>query len=204
MNNNMNQNNQMYNNMNQANQMNYQNMMNNINMLLNQMNNGGQTNTLNQNQENNEIQEEHEFIKYVLEGMGEESSDNLIDDMDIIFNYVPSFDSDKYITFPGCTGNFTTVRFRQGNGIPTELTVPEDAKLKDVFNEYRKKLKLNDLNKVHFLVHGEQLNKNSEETLINKNIDANTVIVVISVAQNFTIKYKIKYLKNSLNNEIKI
>ena len=176
----MNQTNQMNNNMNQANQINFQNMMNNLYMMLNQMNNGGHPNALNQNQKDNEIQEEEEFIKYVLEGMGEESSNNLNDDIDKIMNYVPSFDSDKYIIFPGCTGKFVTVRFRKGNGIQIELTVPDDSKLKDVFNEYRKKRKLNNLNNVHFLVHGQQLSKNSEEKLKNLNIDDNTPIVVIS------------------------
>ena len=169
-------------NLNQGNQINNQNMlnqMNNIAMMPNQMNNIGQINTLNQNQENNEIQEEQEFLKYVLEGMGEKASDDFNENFDKIMNYVPSFDSDKYITFPGCSGKFITVRFETNNSIKTELTVPEDAKLKDVFVEYGKKLKLNNLNNVHFLANGQQLSKSSEETLKNKNIDNNITIVVL-------------------------
>ena len=162
---------------NMINQMNYQNMlnqMNYMNMMLNQMN------ALNQNQEDNKIKEEHELIKCVLEGMGEESSDNLDDDFDKIMNFVPSFDSDKYITFSGCTGKFITVKFQSSiNNIKTELTVPEDAKLKDVFIEYGKKLKLNNINSVYFLINGQKLNKNSEETLKDKNIDDKSPIVVI-------------------------
>ena len=60
-----------------------------------------------------------------------------------------------------------------------EITVPEDAKLKDVFIEYGKKLKLNNINSVYFLINGQKLNKNSEETLKDKNIDDKSPIVVI-------------------------
>ena len=40
-----------------------------------------------------------------------------------------------------------------------EITVPEDAKLKDVFIEYGKKLKLNNINSVYFLINGQKLIK---------------------------------------------
>ena len=168
--------NNIMNNKNQINNIN--NLINNINQmymnLLNLMNN-----KQNQKQENNETNEEEELIKYVLKGMGEESSGIIGNDIDIIMNFVPSYDSDKFTFFSGCTGKFITIKFRQGNGNYIELTVPEDAKLKDVFMEYGKKQNLNNLNNVKFLSNGEALNMNSEATLEEKNIQDKSIIIVL-------------------------
>ena len=168
--------NNIMNNKNQINNIN--NLINNINQtymnLLNLMNN-----KQNQKQENNETNEEEELIKYVLKGMGEESSGIIGNDIDIIMNFVPSFDSDKIITFSGCKGKLITIKFKKGDGIYIELIVPEDAKLKDVFVEYGKKLKLNNLNNVCFLINGERFTQNSEVTLKQKNIQDKSVFLVV-------------------------
>ena len=182
MNNNVmnNMNNNMMNNMN--NNMN-NNMMNNMNQMymnfLNLASNMGQANAQNQNQEKKENNEDEELIKYVLEGMGEEPSGLLENDINTILNFVPSSDSDKFIIFPGCTGKFINITFKQGNGNFIELTVPEDAKLKDVFVEYGKKQNLNDINKAIFLINGERLTSNSEGTLKEKYIQDKGVFLVI-------------------------
>ena len=170
--------------MNNINQMNNINNLVNINQmymnLLNLMNN-----VQNKKHKNNETNEEEELIKNVLEGMGEESSGLLENDIDTIMNFVPFSDSDKFTFLPGCTGKFITIKFKQANGICIELTVPEDAKWKDVFIEYDKKQNLNNLNNAVFLFNGQTLNKNSEGTLKEKNIRDKSSIIVLKNNKNY-------------------
>ena len=56
-----------------------------------------------------------------------------------IMNYVPVFDKSAISNFEGCTGTYITISFSFIEGTKIELTVPEDATLKDVFLEFGKK-----------------------------------------------------------------
>ena len=128
------------------------------------------------NNQNNEIEKRKEFLACVFEGLGEKSSGDIEEDLDTLMNYIPS----KYCIISGCSGNFITIQFKKGNDL-TKLTVPEDAKLKDVFNEYKKDQNLNDINNYCFLCNGERLGNNSEEKLKEKNIQEKSVITVAEI-----------------------
>ena len=128
------------------------------------------------NNQDNEIEKRKDFLKSVFEGIGEKSSGDIEEDWDTLMNYIPS----KYCMISGCSGKFITIQFKKGNDL-TKLTVPEDAKLKDVFNEYIKDQNLNDINNFYFLCNGEKLRNNSEEKLKEKNIQEKSVITVAEI-----------------------
>ena len=50
-----------------------------------------------------------------------------------------------------------------------------------MFVEYGKKIKLDNINNVSFLINGERFTTNSEETLKEKNIQDKNVFLVVSV-----------------------
>ena len=126
------------------------------------------------NNQDNEIERRKDFLKSVFEGMGEKSSGDIKEDWDTLINYIPS----KYCMISGCSGKFITIRFKKENDF-VKLTVPEDAKLKEVFNEYIKEQNLNDVNNFYFLCNGERLGNNSNEKLREKNIEDKSVITVV-------------------------
>ena len=126
--------------------------------------------------QDNTIERRKNFIQNVFEGMGEKTSGNLEEDWDTLINYIPS----KYCLIRGCSGKFITIKFKKANDT-IDLTVPEDAKLKDVFIEYIKEQKLNDVNTYCFLCNGEKLENNSEVKLMERNIQDKSVITVVDV-----------------------
>jgi len=129
----------------------------------------------NSSNNHNEIEKRKDFIKSVFEGIGEKSSGDIEEDWDTLINYIP-----KYCIIRGCSGKFITIQFKKGNDF-IKLTVPEDAKLKDVFNEYIKEQNLNDVNNYYFLCNGEKLENNSEKKLMEKNIKEKSVITVVEI-----------------------
>jgi hypothetical protein len=128
------------------------------------------------NNQDNEIERRKEFLKSVFEGMGEKSSGDIEEDWDTLINYIPS----KYCMISGCSGKFITIQFKKENEF-IKLTVPDDAKLKDVFNEYIKEQNLDDVNNYYFLYNGERLGNNSEEKLKEKNFHEKSVITVVKI-----------------------
>ena len=124
---------------------------------------------------------DNEIMKAVFEGMDETPSGDYKEDMKKIMNYVPVFDKSAISNFEGCTGTYITITFSSTEGTKKELTVPEDAKLKDVFLEFGKKSNISEENiKSHyFLINGGKINADDNRTLKDANIgDKNTFIVM--------------------------
>ena len=126
---------------------------------------------------------DREIINAVFEGMDEKPSGIYKKDMEKIMNYVPVFDKSAISNFEGCTGTYITISLSFTEGTKYELTVPEDAKLKDVFLEFGKKSNISEENiKSHyFLINGGKINADDNRTLKDANIKDKDNFIVIKL-----------------------
>ncbi len=122
-----------------------------------------------------------QFLKYVMEGMGEQPSDNMLQNWNTIMNFVPSYSgnvadaSDENGPMVKLTFTYTS------GGLEKELECPETMLLKDCLANFARMANISNetLNKMTFLCNGINLNINKEGTLKSNNLNNGAKIVVV-------------------------
>ncbi len=122
-----------------------------------------------------------QFLKYVMEGMGEQPSDNMLQNWNTIMNFVPSYSgnvadaSDENGPMVKLTFTYTS------GGLEKELECPETMLLKDCLANFARMANISNetLNKMTFLCNGIHLNINKEGTLKSNNLNNGAKIVVV-------------------------
>ena len=121
-----------------------------------------------------------EILRCVMQGMGVQPTNDPIQNLDIIMNYV-KFD-DYPVNMPGCTGEVWNISFNTTKGIKIDIAFRSDAKVKDVIRIYLEKfgLHVSDtvLNKIRFVYNAKLLDINSEQQIKNANFKNDAQIVV--------------------------
>ena len=134
------------------------------------------------NNVNNYNSYDNEILKCVMEGMGEAASENPLDNLNAIMDFV-KFD-EAGIQMPNCSGEFLTIAFNTGQGLVKELKFQNDAKLKDVLKKFSEIMGLRDTvlyAKIHFLFNGKKLDKNLDQPLKSCGIQDHSQIVVVDI-----------------------
>ena len=154
---------------------NNQNGQNQMNMNMNMMNMN--MNMMNMNM--NYLNMQNELLKCVMEGMGEQPSDNMATNWNTIMNYVPKFESSNYSHVVG-SGPTITLNFSDMMGDKKRIKIGQDTLLKDAFLEYGKLCNIsnNNIKKCSFLCNGKQFNMSSPGTIRGNNIEDGASIVV--------------------------
>ena len=126
----------------------------------------------------NDYQMNNEFLKSVMEGMGVQPTDNMLDNWNTIMNFVPSS--------PGIGSNFggdnIKLTFKEmTGGNPYEIEVPENMPLKDALYEFGKKANLSEdvINKCHFLCGGKVLSVKDNGTVKENKLKKDTQIILV-------------------------
>ena len=154
---------------------NNQNGQNQMNMNMNMMNMN--MNMMNMNM--NYLNMQNELLKCVMEGMGEQPSDNMATNWNTIMNYVPKFESSNYSHVAG-SGPTITLNFKDTMGDTKRIKIGHDTLLSVAFSEYGRLCNLNNnfINKCSFLCNGKQFNMSSPGTIRGNNIEDGASIVV--------------------------
>ena len=124
-----------------------------------------------------------EFLKYVMIGMGEQPSDNMLENYDRIMNYVPDISSGNNI--PSQVGSSKvklTFNYTTG-GQEIVLDLPEQTTVKEALTKFARMANVSDqvLNKCSFLCDGKNYNIKTEGTLKSNNLKNGAQIVVINM-----------------------
>ena len=126
----------------------------------------------------NDYQMNNEFLKSVMEGMGVQPTDNMLDNWNTIMNFVPSS--------PGIGSNFggdnIKLTFKEmTGGNPYEIEVPENMPLKDALYEFGKKANLSEdvINKCQFLCGGQIFSVKTNGTVKENKLKKDTPIVLV-------------------------
>ena len=122
-----------------------------------------------------------QFLKYVKEGMGEQPSDNMLQNWNTIMNFVPSY-SGNVANASNENGPMVKLTFTYtSGGLEKELECPETMLLKDCLANFARMANISNetLNKMTFLCNGINLNINKEGTLKSNNLNNGAKIVVV-------------------------
>ena len=125
---------------------------------------------------------DNEILKCVMEGMGELASDNPLDNLNAIMDFV-KFD-DAGIQMPNCSGEFLEIFFSTLQGITKEIKFQSDAMLKEVLKKASQIMGLRDTSlydKINFLHKGTKLDKNSVKSLRESGIENRSQIIVVDI-----------------------
>ena len=126
---------------------------------------------------------DNQFLKYVMEGMGVQPTDNIQENWNTIMNFVPSYsgnpDPNSNINGPIVKLIFEYVK----GGNPIELDCPETMLLKDAFTNFARRANLSNeyLNKVYFLCDGRKFHLNDKGTIKSNNLKNGSKIVVVNL-----------------------
>ena len=126
---------------------------------------------------------DNQFLKYVMEGMGVQPTDNIQENWNTIMNFVPSY-SGNPAPNSNINGPIVKLTFKSGKGgNPIELDCPETMLLKDVFTKFARKANLSNehLNNIQFLCDGRNLHLNEQGTIKSNNLKNGSKIVVIDL-----------------------
>ena len=123
---------------------------------------------------------QNELLKAVLEGMGEEASEDISANYDAIFNYVPNIGTSGNYNNSLGIGKIITLCFAEMSGGEKKMEIGEDTPLKEAFYEYGKICGISneEIKKFNFLCDGKLLNVNSKGTIKGNNIKEGKTIVV--------------------------
>ena len=121
-----------------------------------------------------------QFLKYVMEGMGEQPSDNMLQNWNTIMNFVPSY-SGNVANASNENGPMVKLTFTYTSGLEKELECPETMTLKDCFANFARMANISNetLNNMTFLCNGKQLKINTEGTLQSNNLNNGAKIIVV-------------------------
>ena len=124
-----------------------------------------------------------QFLKYVMEGMGVQPSDNMQDNWNTIMNFVPSYSGDNRP--PSHTnGPIVKLIFEYMNGgDKIEVDCQESTLLKDALINFARRANITDesLNNISFLSDGRNLNFNTQGTIKSNNLKNGSKIVVVNL-----------------------
>ena len=130
----------------------------------------------------NDYQMNNEFLKSVMEGMGVQPTDNMLENWNTIMNFVPSS--------PGIGSNFggdnIKLTFKEmTGGNPYEIEVPENMPLKDALYEFGKKANLSEdvINKCQFLCGGQIFSVKTNGTVKENKLKKDTPIILVKDIQ---------------------
>ena len=126
----------------------------------------------------NEYEMNNEILKSVMEGMGVQPSDNMLENWNTIMNFVPS--SPEKVQY--YRGNEIKLSFNaMSGGNPYVINVYENMLVKDALYEFGKKANMSedDINKCHFLCSGKTLNVKIIGTIKENNLKNDTQIILV-------------------------
>ena len=123
---------------------------------------------------------QNELLKCVMEGMGEQPTDDMAKNWDTIINFVPKPESTNFNQNLGI-GKKIILIFSDTTGDTRKLKIGEDTPLKDVFYEYGKANNIdnNTINGWSFLFFGMKFNTLSQGTLKENNFKDQSNIVIL-------------------------
>ena len=124
----------------------------------------------------NEYEMNNEILKSVMEGMGVQPSDNMLENWNTIMNFVPS-SPEKVQNY---RGNEIKLSFNaMSGGNPYVINVYENMLVKDALYEFGKKVKLSedDINNFIFLFKGKTLNVKTKGTIKENNLKNDDTII---------------------------
>ena len=122
-----------------------------------------------------------QFLKYVMEGMGEQPSDNMLQNWNTIMNFVPSY-SGNFTNASNANGPMVKLTFTYtSGGLEQDLECPETMPLKDCLSNFARMANISNetLNKMTFLCNGKNLKINTEGTLKSNNLNNGAKIIVV-------------------------
>ena len=138
-------------------------------------------NQMNMNMMNyiNYMNMQNELLKCVMEGMGEQPSDNMQTNWNTIMNYVPTT---KYLGI----GPLITLIFEKTTGEKTKLKIGHDTPLKDAFFEFGKIAGINEdtIKTTHFLCKGRNISVNTPGTIRENGFKDQDAIVLLVFQNN--------------------
>ena len=126
--------------------------------------------------------DDNQFLKYVMQGMGVQPSDNMQENWNTIMNFVPSS--------PGIGSNFGGDNIKLSfiattGGQPYEIEVQENMPLKDALYEFGKKANLSKdvINKCQFLCGGQIFSVKTNGTVKENKLKKDTPIILVKDIQ---------------------
>ncbi len=118
---------------------------------------------------------QNEILKSVLEGMGEQPSDDMEENWNSIMNFDENLNKGKLIT----------LIFSPVSGGHKELKIGEDTPMKILFEEYIKISGINtDIKKIFFLSHGKTFGVNFPGTIKENGLKDKYKLIVLINSQN--------------------
>ena len=126
---------------------------------------------------------DNQFLKYVMEGMGEQPSENMQENWNRIMNFVPSY-SGNYAPPSNINGPIIKLIFEYiKGGNPIEIDCDESMQLKDVFVNFSRRANIpnESLNKISFLCDGRNFDFNSKGTIKSNNFKNGSKIIVLDL-----------------------
>ena len=124
----------------------------------------------------NYLDMQNEILKSVMEGMGEQPTDDIVTNWNKIMNFVPSLNSTNSYNINNnlSKGKLITLKFSSSKGTNIELKIGEDTELKFALQEY---LRISGKTVKSFLCLGKQLNINTLGTIKENGLKNQTIIV---------------------------
>ena len=124
----------------------------------------------------NYLDMQNEILKSVIEGMGEQPTDDIVTNWNRIMNFVPSLNSTNSYNINNnlSKGKLITLKFSSSKGTKIELKIGEDTELKVALQEY---LRISGKTVKRFLCLGKQLNINDLGTIKENGLKNQTIIV---------------------------
>ena len=147
-------------------------------MIKNQEENNNQNVQMNNNMmfNMNYLDMQNEILKSVMEGMGEQPTDDIVTNWNRIMNFVPSLNSTNSYNINNNLSKekLITLKFSSSKGTKIELKIGEDTELKVALQEY---LRISGKTVKSFLCLGKQLNINTLGTIKENGLKNQTIIV---------------------------
>ena len=124
-----------------------------------------------------------EFLKYVMMGMGEQPSDNMLENYDKIMNYVPDLSLENNIPLQA-GGSKIRINFNYtSGGKEIVLDLSEHTTIKEALTRFARMANMSDekLNKCTFLCGGKHYNIKTEGTLKTNDLNNGAQMIVVDV-----------------------
>ena len=142
--------------------------------------NGQMNNNMNMMMNMNYLNMQNELLKCVMEGMGEQPTDNMDTNWNFIMNYVPQL-NDPNVHYVEGRGPIITLNFSDMTGSNKKtIKIGHDTTLNEAFLEYGKICNISNenLNHCNFLCNGKIFNMNTHGTIRGNDINDNSHILI--------------------------
>ena len=128
---------------------------------------------------------QNEILKSVLEGMGEQPSDDMEENWNSIMNFDANLQTSKCNNNNLNKGKLITLTFSPVSGGQKELKIGEDTQMKILFEEYIKISGINtDIKKIFFLAQGKTFDVNTAGTIKENGLKDKYKLIVLINSQN--------------------